>query len=128
MIPYEDFLRAKVKLAESWGYDVAESEITPRLKPHQRAMVKWAVAGGRRGIFAAFGLGKSVVQLETVRLTLTRCGGRGLIVCPLGVRQEFIRDARPVRRRAAADCHHTRSVRPDPSARRRRAIPHAPLA
>lgn len=93
---YEDFLRAKVKLAESWGYDVAESEINPQLKPHQRAMVKWAVAGGRRACFAAFGLGKSVVQLETVRLTLTRCGGRGLIVCPLGVRQEFIRDARQV--------------------------------
>jgi DNA modification methylase len=96
VIPYEDFLRAKVKLAESWGYDVAESEINPALKPHQRAMVKWAVAGGRRACFAAFGLGKSVVQLETVRLTLTRCGGSGLIVCPLGVRQEFIRDASQV--------------------------------
>ena len=26
MIPYEEFLRAKVKLAESWGYDVPHPE------------------------------------------------------------------------------------------------------
>lgn len=99
---YDSFLRAKVRLAESWGFDVAESEVSPRLKPHQAAMVRWAVQGGRRGIFAAFGLGKSVVQLETVRLTIAKVTERdgtphrGLIVCPLGVRQEFVRDARNI--------------------------------
>src|SRR5690606_24057787 len=54
---------------------------------------RWAVRGGRRAIFAAFGLGKSVIQLETLRIILKRSGGRGLIVAPLGVRQEFMRDA-----------------------------------
>ena len=63
--------------------------------PHQAAIVEWAVRGGRRAIFANFGLGKSIMQLETLRLTLAGHGhGRGLIVCPLGVRQEFMRDAR----------------------------------
>jgi hypothetical protein len=38
-------------------------------------------------------LGKSVIQLEAMRLVLDRNGGRGLIVAPLGVRQEFKRDA-----------------------------------
>lgn len=50
--------------------------------------------GGRRACFAAFGLGKSVIQLEAVRLTRLKSGGKGLIVIPLGVRQEFLRDAR----------------------------------
>jgi hypothetical protein len=91
---YQAFLEAKAPLAQQHGFAVADDELSPVLKPHQRAIVKWAVAGGRRAIFAAFGLGKTVIQIETVRLTLARTGGRGLIVCPLGVRQEFIRDAK----------------------------------
>jgi DNA modification methylase len=91
---YEEFLAEKVNFDSRCGYEVSDSDIHPILKPHQRAIVRWAVAGGRRAIFAAFGLGKSVMQLETLRLTLAHSGGqRALIVCPLGVRQEFTRDA-----------------------------------
>lgn len=90
---YRDFLKAKVRMAPSTGFDIALNDIHPLLKPHQRAVVQWAVRGGRRAIFKAFGLGKSMVQLEIVRLTLERAGGMGLIICPLGVRQEFKRDA-----------------------------------
>jgi len=90
---YSDFLRAKVRLAESWGFEIAESEINPVLKPHQRATVIWNLRGGRRADFLSFGLGKTPIQLETLRLLLTRVTGRALIVCPLGVRQEFARDA-----------------------------------
>jgi len=93
---YEAFLKAKVRLAESYGFAVTDEEINPRLKPHQRALVRWLVAGGRRGLFAAFGLGKTVMELETARLTLTRTGGRALIVAPLGVRYEFGRDAQQI--------------------------------
>lgn len=90
---YRSFLHAKVKLAEQFGFDVADSEVNPILKPHQRDMVRWMVRMGRAACFAAFGLGKSVIQIEAVRLTLERVGGIGLIVIPLGVRQEFLRDA-----------------------------------
>lgn len=90
---YGDFLRAKVKLAEQIGFDVADREVNSILKPHQRDMVRWLVRMGRAACFAAFGLGKSVIQLEAVRLTLAKVGGMGLIVIPLGVRQEFMRDA-----------------------------------
>lgn len=90
---YLDFLRAKVAVAGTAGFEVDDAEVNPILKPHQRAIVRWAIAGGRRAIFAAFGLGKSVIQLEIVRIVMTRTGGLGLIVIPLGVRQEFVRDA-----------------------------------
>ena len=90
---YLDFLRAKVPAATRAGFDVRDDEINPLLKPHQRAMVRWACAGGRRAIFAAFGLGKSVIQLEILRLVVKQAGGRALVVAPLGVRQEFRRDA-----------------------------------
>lgn len=93
MSSYAEFLAGKVKFDASFGHPVSRDDVHPILKPHQRDIVAWAVAGGRRAIFASFGLGKSVMQLEILRLTLAKGGGRGLIVCPLGVRAEFIRDA-----------------------------------
>lgn len=94
-LPYREFLEAKAQLATASGLEVDPAEVHPVLKPHQRDAVVWAVRGGRRAIFAAFGLGKTLMQLEAVRLVLARLGGgRGLIVLPLGVRQEFVRDAR----------------------------------
>ncbi|MGU3650629.1 DNA methyltransferase [Mycolicibacterium sp. A43C] len=111
MTTYTDFLADKVRFDARYGHTVAASEINGLLKPHQRDIVQWAVHGGRRAVFASFGLGKSMMQLEILRLTLaaraTASGYRGastngrpnmpglsaLIVCPLGVRQEFVRDA-----------------------------------
>lgn len=96
---YDEFLRAKVKLAEQFGFDIADSDINPILKPHQRDIVRWLVRMGRAACFAAFGLGKSVIQLEVVRIILQllhamgQINAMGLIVIPLGVRQEFLRDA-----------------------------------
>jgi len=93
MIPYEQFLKNKVRLAQNEGHDLELDQVNPALKPHNKLMVKWLVNGGRRACFASFGLHKTVTQLEAVRCTLLHTGGRGLIVCPLGVRQEFSRDA-----------------------------------
>lgn len=93
MSAYQSFLEAKARLAPTIGSRVDLDEINPLLKPHQKRIVQWACAGGRRAIFAAFGLGKSVIQIEIVRLIQNRVGGRGLIVIPLGVRREFRNDA-----------------------------------
>ena len=89
---YIEFLKGKIRLAEFGGFEVADSDINPILKPHQRAIVRWSVRGGNRAIFAAFGLGKSVMQIETLRLIHSRAGGKVLVCAPLGVRQEFRRD------------------------------------
>jgi DNA modification methylase len=90
---YEKYLHSKVRLAASTGFTIEDSEINPALKPHNRLMVKWMVEGGRRACFANFGLHKTVTQLEVNRIILTKTGGRGLIIAPLGVRAEFIKDA-----------------------------------
>ncbi|MUZ63509.1 DNA methyltransferase [Agrobacterium vitis] len=90
---YVDFLKNKVQMAPQGGFDVSLDDINPILLPHQKAMVVWGCRGGRRALFAKFGLGKSVIQIEILRIITARFGGRGLIVTPLGVRQEFRRDA-----------------------------------
>lgn len=90
---YQEFLEQKIKVASLNGLDCKQDEISPILKPHQRDIVQWAVRGGQRAIFAQFGLGKSLMQLEIMRLIQSKTGGKTLIVCPLGVRQEFMRDS-----------------------------------
>ena len=97
MNEYQEFLKNKIKIAPKQGFPCSLDEINPRMKPHNRLMVKWMVEGGRRACFASFGLHKTVTQLEAVRVVLQKAGGgKGLIVCPLSVRQEFIEDAKNI--------------------------------
>ena len=91
---YKDFLLSKMILDNRKGFEISKDEISPVLFPHQRDIVQWSIAGGRRAIFAAFGLGKSLMQLEICRIVNKHEGGKCLIVAPLGVRQEFTRDAK----------------------------------
>src|ERR1035441_7446691 len=67
---YLAFLRAKMCLAKRSGFDIDDSEINPILKPHQRDIVRWEIAGGQRAIFASFGLGRSeehTSELQSLR-------------------------------------------------------------
>lgn len=87
---YADFLRAKIRMAQFKGFDVPLDQINPHLKPHTRDIVKWAVQGGQRAIFASFGLHKTATQLEIFRqIGRARPELYRLQVAPLGVRQEF---------------------------------------
>ena len=90
---YQEFLHAKIPLATRADDAVSSIPDDPNLKPHQNAAVRWLVEGKRRALFAQFGLGKTRCQLRTIDLITRIYGGRGLIVLPLGVRQEFTRDA-----------------------------------
>lgn len=92
---YAAFLAAKVVAAPDLGVPIDAGALHPGLKPHQADIVGWAVRKGRAAIFASFGLGKTVMQLDIARALLAAEGAaaRALIALPLGVRQEFIRDA-----------------------------------
>lgn len=91
---YLTFLRGKSAVAQKDGIEVALTEINPLLKDHQKASVQWALRGGCRAIFAAFGLGKSSIQIEIVRLIQQRFCEPVCIVVPLEARIELMRDGR----------------------------------
>lgn len=91
---YRAFLEAKRPRARVYGAPVPPGAVHPRAKDFQAAVIRWAVEGGRRALFERFGLGKTLQQLEIMRLVLAPKGGLGLIVAPLGVRQEFLAEAR----------------------------------
>ena len=102
MTDYTEFLRQKIKLAQLNGFNVEPSEINPALKPHTRDIVRWALQGGQRAIFASFGLHKTATQLEIHRqVGLHRPELLRLQVAPLGVRLEFFRE---IEQRFTGDC------------------------
>ena len=90
---YKEFLENKIELATDSGFVVEPERINKALKPHQKDAVAWALKGGRRALFESFGLGKTVQELEFCHLAAEHENGRALIVLPLGVKQEFTRDA-----------------------------------
>lgn len=94
MIDYHDFIKSKVAIAKQSGFDV--EDLNPALFPHQADSVRWALKGGRRAIFAAFGNGKTNMGLELAHRCALHTGKQSLIICPLGVKQEFEHDAREI--------------------------------
>lgn len=90
---YKEFLFSKINIASESGFEISQDEVNHVLKPHQNDAVRWAVRGGRRALFESFGLGKTIQELEWCRIITGNKGGKALIVLPLGVKQEFTRDA-----------------------------------
>jgi len=91
---YIDFLLGKVPQAEVSGFD-PPSPCHHSLFPHQMDICEWAIRGGRRAIFASFGLGKTRMHLQLAKWVCEKTEGSFLIICPLGVRQEFTQSDGP---------------------------------
>ncbi|UBM58264.1 hypothetical protein LAG90_15780 [Marinilongibacter aquaticus] len=91
---YIEFLKRKIKVAESYGFEVPESDLNPILKPHQKKIVQWLLHRGRGAAFSNFGLGKTIMQLETANQVVKRTGKPALLALPLAVRFEFMKDAK----------------------------------
>jgi len=91
---YQEFIENKIKFSPLIGFEVERDEINPMCFEFQKDSIIWALKGGKRALFSSFGLGKTFCQLEMARLTVKKKGGFGLIICPLGVKQEFTEDGK----------------------------------
>lgn len=89
---YTEFLENKIIVAEEFGSEIQANDLSPALLPHQRDIVSWCMKGGRRAIFASFGLGKTIMQLELAKQVIKTEEKPFLICMPLGVVGEFRRD------------------------------------
>lgn len=86
---YASFLNRKRAAASSAGFDCEPSDL---LYPFQRLIVEFATARGRAAIFAECGLGKTPMQLEWARLVAEHSGGNVLILAPLAVAAQTVRE------------------------------------
>lgn len=91
-ISYPDFIAHKHRVAAPVGFEIADAAINPALFPFQNAIVRWALRRGRAAIFAGCGLGKTAMQLEWARLVAEHENGPVLILAPLAVSSQTVRE------------------------------------
>lgn len=93
MDEYSKFVAGKKCYPSPSGVAIAESDVNSRLFDWQRRIVKWAVGAGKCAIFADCGLGKTVMQLEFARLTARESRKPALVLTPVAVAPQTIREA-----------------------------------
>jgi len=91
MMDYDCFIESKSIKNHQVGFDPLS--ISAHLFDFQREIVAWAVKKGRAAIFADTGLGKTAMQTEWARQVAAHSGGKVLIVAPLCVAHQTVREA-----------------------------------
>jgi len=61
---YRDFIKQKEVLTQQHGFDIDADDVNSLLFDFQRSITAWAVKNGKACIFAATGLGKTLMQIE----------------------------------------------------------------
>lgn len=88
---YNEFLARKALRVEAVGFDALPFAVD--LFPFQRDIVALACKLGRFCIWADCGMGKTAMQLEWARQVCEYTGGRVLILAPLAVSHQTVREA-----------------------------------
>ena len=90
---YKTFLNKKDVEDAPSGLDVDISELNGMMFPFQKAITKWGLKRGRAAVFLNTGLGKSLVQLDWCRLISEKTNKPTIIITPLAVAEQFMREA-----------------------------------
>jgi superfamily II DNA or RNA helicase len=93
MNDYQEFLASKAPRVMPSGLATVP-DLHPALKHHQRDCVEFGLKLGRWGCFLDTGLGKTLTQLEWCQHAARATNGRALILTPLAVAGQIVREAR----------------------------------
>ena len=88
---YAAFLESKSQIGEAHGFEPLW--LPDFLHPFQRALTEHAIRKGRSGMFADCGLGKTPMQLVWAQNVIQQTNRPVLILTPLAVAQQTIREA-----------------------------------
>lgn len=91
---YSDFLNNKRIEIRSVGIDIASGQLNEKLFLFQRDITQWSLKKGRSAIFAGCGLGKTPMQLEWSHQIVKHTGGKILILAPLAVASQTVKEGR----------------------------------
>jgi hypothetical protein len=89
---YKEFLKSKVQRVTEAGFTVDESMLNKNLFDFQRYIVAKALKMGKYAVFADCGLGKTLMQLEWAHHVSKHTGKPVLILCPLAVAGQTIKE------------------------------------
>lgn len=91
VMDYQDFLKNKAHSYSEYGFK--PSVLPTWLFDFQYSLVDWALQKGRAAIFADCGLGKTPMQLVWADQVARKTNGRVLILTPLAVGPQTVREA-----------------------------------
>ena len=91
---YQEFLKSKKIIHQSAGINISRDKLNPLLFPFQKDLVHWNLLKGRSADFAATGLGKTFIQAEWSKHVNQETGQDVLILAPLAVSQQTVREAK----------------------------------
>ena len=89
---YNEFLDSKRIVVPPSGITINYREINKKLFQFQKDIVRWSLQKGKAAIFAGCGLGKTPMQLEWARHIHKNTGGNIIILAPLAVSQQTVRE------------------------------------
>lgn len=90
---YAEFVSSKLAIATPSGFDPVSLDYARPLFPFQVALVRWMLRRARAATFAMTGLGKSAMQIAFADQVRRETQGDFLIVSPLAVAQQTVREA-----------------------------------
>lgn len=88
---YSAFLERKSHLSGDFGFSA--NRIPDMAFDFQAALIEWAVAKGRAGVFADCGLGKTLIELSWADNVCRHSGGNVLILTCLAVTAQMVDEA-----------------------------------
>ena len=89
---YAEFIAAKSIRCHAAGLN-AIPPLHPGMFPHQRDVTGWALRLGKAAAFLGTGLGKTLIELEWARVVAEHTGGAVLVLAPLAVARQTVREA-----------------------------------
>lgn len=93
MMRYEEFLESKRIKVQPSGFDIVKSDLPDSLYEYQKDLVRWAVKRGKAALFTMTGTGKTRMQTTWSDIIQRSTGGNILILAPLAVAKQTIREA-----------------------------------
>jgi hypothetical protein len=89
---YAQFLESKRIVVKPSGFSIPKEQINSKLFLFQRDITLWALRKGKAAVFAGTGLGKTAIQLEWSKHVHQETKGNILILAPLAVSHQTVRE------------------------------------
>lgn len=90
---YQEYIDNKKIVHKSAGIGIDRNTLNPLLFDFQKDLVWWSLKKGRAALFASTGLGKTFMQVEWAQKVHDHTGGNVLILAPLAVSMQTVRES-----------------------------------
>lgn len=107
---YEQFLKSKIITHQNYGFKININDLNTKLFDWQKYIVRWALFKGKCALFEGCGLGKTPQQLNWAYEINQKTKGKVLILAPLAVAQQTLKEANKFGYEDIQYCRHQKEI------------------